>query len=620
MFNQLKSTSALVLIFAGSLALNTSCQKDAAYDNLLESDGIDLTVQVAKGLTLPFGSTDYIYLTEVLDPEDIEQLSVDAAGNYSLSEDGDINKTTTKVDEVSSTINPTFEAKDFNLDVAQDLLPQVILDYLTNFGPAAGTDLSVLGDNIPAITLSQDGISFGDGATFSFNSKNVDKALIELKRMTLATPVVANLKVKVDNLPAKNKKIDLKGVKLVMPDFIILENETEPGVVTFSDETWENNATSIEWNQNITITGIDFTRSAAGSLKVENGELNIDGTLNFEGEASISNITYTGSDFVVAENASGKYIDLKESSKVRATFTPTITVSPFVISAAEGRFDPEIKPICEDFNIDLGDDASFLTNENTKIELTNPVITARIINNATVKVLADISLEADNGQHVAFKGISLYNKDYQLDEEGYMNITLDASKVSEGDIHKLLSPIPGNVKINITPYADKDSYYNLELGKDICVEGKYAFSAPLEFDNISFVYDETAEDVLGDDRDDVTEKFNQLKNAVLNFTVENTIPMNLDFSIVATNYQTGKEDASVLSAKVSEPIKAGSLQNKTVTTVSTELNINDLSKLGDLIFRIEGSGKGAFNANEYVKISNASITLNNGINVDLNSK
>lgn len=610
-----KSTSikAHVVTLAGLLTLTTACQKDAAYDHLLDSDGIDLTVQVAKGLTLPIGSTDTIFITEVLDPESIEQLHLDNDGNYTLSEEGDFDGSNTKVDDATATIDTQFYPEYYSLHVVQDSIPDYVKQHLQ-----VGSDLSMF-PNISIVAQRED-ITFDRSTLFDFASKEVDAALLELKSATLKEPVTVHLTVNISELPEKQKTLEMSAVKLTMPKFIIIEGEAEPGVVIFEPQSWvKTTSTFIEWTESLTIIGVDFGRDPEGTLKVVDGKFDRNSVvLNYSGCATLSGMSFSGSELLVIEEDGEKKIGLKHP--ITPLFSPSLNNPEIKLASVEGKFNPNIDPIDEEFNIDLGEDADFLTDERTRLELSNPVITARIKSNATVKLLADITLDADNGQRVAFNGISLYNQDYTADSEGFISINLDASKVSEGDIHKLLSPIPSNVKIQVKPYVDKENFYTLNLGEDISVEGSYLFTAPLEFDNISFVYDKKSEDVLGENRDDVTDSFNQLNNAVLQFTVENTIPTDLTFNVVATNYQTGKEDAGVLSAKFSDAIKAGTLQNKQLTTLSTEVNINDLSKLGDLIFRIEGTGSGAFNAKEYIKISNASLTLKNGVNVDLNSK
>ena len=122
----------LALIAAGFSV--TSCQKDAAYDALTETDGIDMNVTIAnQGLSIPLGSTDKIFLTELIDPNDSEVIDTDENGNYLISKLGNLDPTTFNIKAVDINATPTIQEKKFSFDVPdENISDPKILSYLKN--------------------------------------------------------------------------------------------------------------------------------------------------------------------------------------------------------------------------------------------------------------------------------------------------------------------------------------------------------------------------------------------------------------------------------------------------------------------------------------------------------
>ena len=94
-----------------------SCSVDNAYD--LSKD-IDMTVAVGDGLSIPLGSTDTIKLTEMIDPEDSDVISVTDDGAYVIEKRGDFDAVDFEIEEAKGLhIDSYTDEQHYNMDLKE---------------------------------------------------------------------------------------------------------------------------------------------------------------------------------------------------------------------------------------------------------------------------------------------------------------------------------------------------------------------------------------------------------------------------------------------------------------------------------------------------------------------
>ena len=668
-----EARTALVLTLTAGLTL-TACQKDAAYDALTEDNGIDMTVTIANGgLTIPFGSTDKIMLTELIDPADSEVIETDANGNYKLTKEGTLDPSSFNVKAVSISADPSITAQSFSFDVPDSnisdakilsylkadsevgmTLEQVIdnaiikaidealddyRDELQNAGLSVAEITSIIEerkDDITAevkanitipvsFTASCDDLTFNTDANFPLKANNVDDDLVDIVSMYFNSQNSGmGLKLAITGLPETEgpSSISIDQFVIEMPQYVVLSGDEVPS----SAENTINTTKQIAISDGKAEVSLDFALKAL--LFDENDPLpNVNGTINRQdpisvmGSASIKDAKIRTNNIVVREKNGEKVLGLKNDLLI----TPSITPFSTTIDQIFGHFNPEIKPIDTNVNINLGDDLDFLERDDVRLDLKNPQITIDLENNCAIRMTSVITLTSDKGKTIQFTDVNMTSStsenlkivlaaEYPSDD--YV-LPTDGSEYwyTNPDLHTFLEPVPGNIDVHIDVTPDTRGTYPLELGKDISVSGKYYVSAPLEFRNIHISYDETVEDVFDED---ITDLLSSINNAVLSFSAESSVPLDLKVVILAKDKQ-GNERTDLVKFTAND-IKAGSLQTPASTNVTCELTIADVAAVKDLIIRIEGDGKDcSLNGNQYLKLSDARIKINK-LNVDLNDK
>ncbi len=600
----------------------SSCSKDTDYDNLLESDAIDLTVQLGQGLTLPFGSTDKIMITELMNPEKVEQLQVGGNGQFSLSQTGSFDPTSFNVQAPVIEINPEVKSLGFSFEAPE--LPQAVKDHLMEL-LAAGIDVTpYLGHPINELLPQGTDVDFptdiqcenmdfaevkGD---LTLATSNVDKALLSASQIVPQAPVTVRVAFELNNLPGKNESYDvmIDNMQLGLPDYLVVTGEPNPTkIVRNLKATKAAGQTSAVLSTELVVERFDFAKSQKGVLRNENGVISRPDEVTFCGSAKTSKMALSCEDFTL-ESINGEYTAVLAQEVV---VKPSINVDKITLAQVTGRFNPSINPVLSNVDINLGDDMSFFEDNDAVIDLKNPAFTLDLNNNSPIGILADITMCTDKGQEVCFGNVDCYD----VDGDGKVKVILDASKVTSGDIHTLLSPMPKRVEVSVNPYADVTSDYTYVFGEQVNVGGNYEVDIPLEFRKFSFSYEKVSENIWGDDRESVTDKLKSLTGLELKLEIENAIPVQMTLGVSATNYQTGQEDASLVTCTTSQ-IAAGTTANPAVSSITMNVSLNDVAKVGDLILRFEGEGSDCeLNANQYVRIASSVIKLNDGVSVNL---
>lgn len=603
-------TLTLTLSAALGAILLSGCSKDDAYDGLTDSDGLDLTMQLVKGLTLPFGSSSKIYLTELMDTAAVSNLKADADGQFYLEMNGTLTESTFFVEKTPVSFFPDIKKLGLSFMIDQSSLPQEVKQLIPNL--KEGDDLSRF--QSLTLTIFRKEISLAGNASFDIHREDIDPALLSVSAVWPQEPVVVDVSINLSHLPAQRKNLQAKNFRVVLPKYVVMQQESAPGEFLLSDVTMNDvTAEEIEWSETFVATALDFSRDDQGALIVDNGTVDRPGEMDVIGDVYISEYNCKGSDLYIQLDEDGnKIVAMKQPVEVE--FLPVIEVPDLMLNKVIGKFRPNITDTETCVNIDLGEKMSFLKDSTASIELKDPRIVLDIMGNCTIGFVADFSLIASNDRVVAFENVLLCNG------EDPQHVVLDANTVATGyDLHNFFSPVPDSLIVRTTPFVDSSKDYTLQLGDSIKVGSEYQVIVPYDFNWISIVYEQRIVNLWGNEPEDITDRVPSIKDAQFALTAINAIPLDLHLAILATNRYTGLVEPNLVECDIKQVIKAGSIDNPVNTAISATLNIPNTDLIGDLIFQFTGTGTDCdLNAKQYIQIDDAKICLSQGLNVDFN--
>lgn len=605
----LKSSLLLSAIF--SLA---ACSVDDKYDM---SKDIDMTVGVGSGISLPIGSTEKIMITELIDTADTDVLEIDATGDYAIRKSGTFDAVDFEINDVDIDID--FEAEtthyDFNLDNLSDNIEDLPF----------WVQEEIKKQRYPYVVKND-----VDYTTTFDITQEVPEEMKKLRSMTFKNDV--NLEVDLKIFSADHRSDDLleltgalhlkadgeKGFVIEVPDYIVFAEEEgvkDGKLVLAGDAVYDKNTSTIEYRKSFKIVGLDFSHLADGALAVNEGKISIHHDFDAWG-------------YVVSDTVFFGYDNITHIQSVDVACE--INLGTMSIESVEGIFSPEIDPITEVVDLELGEDLDFL-NE-AYLDFNNPRIYINNFNNpVAAAILADASFVGldDNGAVIAGSKVDASIK---LAPSKVSNIVIDRygyapagyTNIMVPSLNNLIKRIPETVDVKVDARMDETLFSSVTLGETLTIAGDYEISVPLAFDSLKLEYVEEVEDVLGEDASDITDYVTDIKSVTLTFDVYNTIPAEFNPSIVAYDEKgalLGKVKAVVtgviakgngtVAGVVGEPVKS----EVKVVLSALDGQLEDLYKLD---IKFAGTGSGVFNANEYIQLKDIKITIDENVNVDLN--
>lgn len=601
-------------LLLSAVSLLAACSVDDKYDM---SKDIDMTVGVGGGVSLPIGSTEKIMITELIDTADTDVLEIDASGDYAIRKSGTFDAVDFEIKDVD--INVDFAAEtahyDFNLDNLSeniDDLPSWIQEEIKK-------------QRFPYIV--QNDVDY----TTAFDiTQEVPEEMKKLRKMTFKNDV--NLEVDLKIFSADHESDDLleltnalhlkadgeKGFVIEVPDYIVFAEEEgikDGKLVLAGAAVYDKNTNAIEYRKSFKIVGLDFSHLADGALAVNDGKINIHHDFEAWG-------------YVVSDTVFFGYDNITHIQSVDVACE--INLGTMSIESVEGVFSPEIDPITEVVDLELGEDLDFL-NE-AYLDFNNPRIYINNFSNpVAAAILADASFVGldDNGAVIAGSKV---DASIELAPSKVSNIVIDRygyapagyTNIMVPSLNNLIKRIPETVDVKVDARMDETLFSLVTLGETLTIAGDYEVSVPLAFDSLKLEYVEEVEDVLGEDASDITDYVTDIKSVTLTFDVYNTIPAEFNPSIVAYDENgtlLGKIKAVVtgviakgngtVAGVVGEPVKS----EVKVVLSALDGQLEDLYKLD---IKFAGTGSGVFNANEYIQLKDMKITIDENVNVDLN--
>lgn len=572
----MKSTVAplLACLLLSPLAF-TSCTDDH-YD----LNEVDSTIGVGSdGLRLPTSSTDEIQLLDVLELNESDVVKIQENGDYMFEQDGgDVTPARPKIDIIQiSKQSTTSEAL---------VIPKNLITGINAMGKETGMRKA---NNIGLeATVNQ----------FDF-SGNKPEEVLSLRTVS----VDANIQLVISFSSALKSCITkIAKLSLDIPSYMSFTVNTTSGDLSVNGNkiTLANISTANEITLNIDINALDFKSGNNGTLAIEGGKINMDGTVVMGVEISPSDINLSGL-------TSG---DLSITSQIQ--------FPDFKVTGAQGHFSP---------NIDLGNlgEATinnvpdFLKDGNVVVDLANPQIWLTTNSDLTLAGYVDGVIKAyKQGQVIASVNVNGIN--IQANATSKICICRNASLVDGSmftqvievpTLSTLIRTIPDKLVFEADARADSQNEYAITFGRQYNISPSYTIKAPVAFaEDARIVYNDSIEDMNKDLKD---LDFAEGTYINVDANIENKVPAHLTVSAYAVDVNGKRMSDDLISIVVSNVVAASP---DGTTPVVTPLNIKvqqkkagELKNVDKLMFTIEGSAKENGNTVEGVTLNAYKHTL-----------
>lgn len=556
---------------------------DNKYD--LDKD-IDMTINVGgEHLTIPAGSSDTAYLSKIIEVEEGDILQPDAATRvYHLTKRDDIDVDPTTVKEV--TISSA------NTDLKQELVGS------GDGGSGSKTTELDVKNNLRA------------------EASDIDEALIELGALGAKTPTSLTLAFEFLNTGNLTfGSVTAKNLEIQLPDFLMFEKgEVEEGNKLILNNEELKNAQKV-----LHVIGYQFGGKAGeGEIPDKNRTITINGLVTMQGQVVTSGINGSGS----------------------LTMTLDVTLEEMTANSVTGVIQPEIK--AETTNIELNDLPDFLKDEETRMDITNPVILLRAENQLETPVEVDAVLTPMKGNaQIDGKEVKVgsgYGKTpvvlasgknvIALSRTGECTIEGVTSNVKVEDINNLLETIPDDIEVDLQPVVRNEGYYTAELGRAYEMPSSYEVDVPLSFEqNLNIVYNDSVQD-LNKDLNDLDKVI--LKKANVLLTVDNAIPLKLQLkpeNVLIKDVYGNELTAVKKTIEEDKQYVTESTDGEKPVTSELVLNLTSedtafLSKIDRICFKltaVPGSATGVpLKDTQWLKVTSIKLSVPGGVNVDLN--
>lgn len=574
--------------FLLSFPLWTVSCVDNKYD--LDKD-IDMTINVGgEHLTIPAGSSDTAYLSKIIEVEEGDILQPDATTRvYHLTKKDDIDVEPTTVKEVTISETTTKLEETKIVKTTSSLINEDVTE-----------GINTLGD-------------------FKAESNNIDEALKELGALYAKTPVDLILTIDFQKEQSLNfTRVQANKLKIVFPDYIVFK--AEEGIqgheLILDGQVLSENGSS--YSRTLKVEGYKFSENAGAGKKPNGGTLTIEGVISMEGEVVTSGVSGTGI----------------------LSLVPKTVLREMTANSVTGVIQPEIK--AETTNIELNDLPDFLKDEETRMDITNPVILLRAENQLETPVEVDAVLTPMKGNaQIDGKEVKVgsgYGKTpvvlasgknvIALSRTGECTIEGVTSNVKVEDINNLLETIPDDIEVDLQPVVRNEYYYTAELGRAYEMPSSYEVDVPLSFEqNLNIVYNDSVQD-LNKDLNDLDKVI--LKKANVLLTVDNAIPLKLQLkpeNVLIKDVYGNELTAVKKTIEEDKQYVTESTDGEKPATSELVLNLTSddtafLSKIDRICFKITavtGTTTGVpLKDTQWLKITSIKLSVPGGVNVDLN--
>lgn len=548
---------------------------DNKYD--LDKD-IDMTVNVGgEYLTIPAGSTDTAFLSKIIEVEAGDILQPDAATRvYHLTKKDAIYVEPTEVEKV------TVHGSETRLEKG--------LVYPSG------------------LQIESINVELNESNSLEADAEEIDEALKELGALEAQTPVAVTVAFEFGG-DLKYAAVKAKNLKIKFPDFLVFEEgEVEEGNILTLNETLSTEPRTLN------VIGYKFGRKAGEGKPVVDGSISIKGDVSMQGVVEVTNIQNTGSLGMVMH----------------------VTLDEMTINSVTGVIMPKIE--AETTKIELNDLPDFLKDEETRLDIANPVVLLKANNpletpievGAVLTPLKNNTVVPGKTVEIASGDIVLASGDnvIALSRTGECSIEGVTNNVKVEDINNLLETIPDDINVDLQPVVRNGNYYTVELGKAYDMLAQYEVDVPLSFEQgLNIVYNDSVRD-LNKDLSDLDKVI--LKNAKIILSVDNAIPLKLQLkpeNVLIKDVYGNELTAVKKTIEEDKQYVAESTDGEKPATSELVLSLTSddtafLSKIDRICFKITavpGSATGVpLKDTQWLKITSIKLSVPGGVNVDLN--
>ena len=308
-------------------------------DDKYDLDEVDMTVGIGNGeLTLPGSSTTNITLDDILDIDDSECVVTDENGDYVFRQAGaDVEPVKVRIEQIVITEN-TSQSFDVVFDTP---------------------DLGGI-PNVPGrVTLPAETRTNGKVHVFDYSDDNAPEELVSLKGATVTEDFELRVKFSQD---LKKFVPQLTELTVRFPAYMVVTGIQAPAHTQSGAElSFKNVGTAGDLVIKGSVARLDFTADDTSlgklELKKNNGKTSIDLSGSVMVSAAFREMVLDGSPL----------------GNARFSVSSDVAMSRFVVTSAEGQFDPTID-LTDLGDADITGVPSFLEEDGVVIDLYNPQI------------------------------------------------------------------------------------------------------------------------------------------------------------------------------------------------------------------------------------------------------
>lgn len=550
------------------LTLLVSCSTDNNYspENIKDVD-TELTL-FGKGISLPVGNTDRIYVKDFTDDLNIEMLKTDDNGGFYLSMDGELN------------LDDSFSSLDFSgLNSFEGIRASADLSFNVQGAPEAMTANGHIGNEIQ---LPEE-ISVPFSTSFKQTFLEADHFPTAIKRIN--NLYFSNLKLylefSVDNVPADCPDIQITAT-MALPEYF------EPSVIYIDDAVSGSSPVKISCDI-IRLKDIDM---ASGN--------DIEGEITFEGNLHSNLIENLET---LAKGFEGKILialgDGADSDNIG-----NISVREF---EANVEFDTEHSSF-----INLGDLSSFM-DENNSISV-NPEINLTAATNLGMPVMGTISLiPYKNGNPVENSKVVIENLELPCSDNPENVARKDYHFGKEYGFSKLLKTVPDSICTALSAKISPDKPCVFHSDATYSLSAQYGITVPVSFGEGTRL-SVTKEFEVGDFMSDIP----SLGSVRLDASIASTLPVGAQLRL---SFLDSGHNPISCAEEINMTLNASDGVSESISSLSASIALSEALKNAGPCFismsaAISATADVQLNRNQYIQVKNLSLSAPEGITIN----
>lgn len=565
----------LTLIAIPTLTIFTSCVNEE-YD--LDKE-IDMEMTLLKNVSLPVGNIEKFTLAEILEIETSENATgiiIDENGDYMLNFSGEKIESQIEIPSMNMADGGTIESEPIEVvfpTVDFDIIDGVIVEKEIVYSEATGSPLET-------------------ELMLDFNT-TFPKEVVDIKEVTVDSRMIVNIGTSEGRIYIK------PGFTIEFPDniYLSLSDNTVGYKIEDAHKVVFTEAVSTDVSLNLHLDKITIP---AGMVK--------DSSLKMNEEVSVSG------DF---------YLNTLDFSDIPSDLRVFVNASISDLNVKSATLKLGLSTEIPGVEVQISDMPEFLAGDKVNLDLYNPMIGFRVVNNSPLLLNFSADMTAYNGKtdpvmslgedpEISIDGLS--TSEYLISRRA-VQTSAQVKNLVMPEIADFISIIPEKLSVDNIQIDTPEDFITVESGKSYSAEFEYWLDTPLSFGNaLNFEYTIDIND-LGLDFD------GNVKSAALAFEMVNSIPLNLTLDAVAIDSEGNVINGMTLG--LDKQIVSGTHKEPVTTPVSLQLNnSNDRFTLDGLRLTVKAAGPAesqvgtALNSNQGLEIRNLSLSVPDGITLN----